>query len=36
VIEYLDTPTGPILIHTDDAGRVHAARGGEFQLQLSL
>jgi methylated-DNA-[protein]-cysteine S-methyltransferase len=32
--EYLDTPTGPILILTDDAGRLHAVRWGDYESRL--
>jgi methylated-DNA-[protein]-cysteine S-methyltransferase len=34
VIEYLDTPTGPILIETDDAGRLHGIRWGDYAQHL--
>ena len=32
--EYLDTPTGPILILSDDAGRVHGVRWGDYGANL--
>jgi methylated-DNA-[protein]-cysteine S-methyltransferase len=30
VIEYLDTPIGPLLIETDEVGRLHGIRWGDY------